>query len=183
MPQVSLLLPSRHVYPPILETLPGQRGWLNEVLVMLQHGGAGRHAVALDPKIVVRWLKLDAAEEFIYNFSILFPKLAILCLYARVFSTRTYIYAIYAIGSIVVLTCIAGQIVAVAICNPFDYRWARSNSNGHCGDIAAAYRYISIPNLLTDVCILVLPLHGIWHLHTRVINKLGLTITFLLGCV
>lgn len=150
---------------------------------MLQYGGAGRHVAALDPIVVVRWLKLDVAEEFIYNFSILFPKLAILFLYARVFSTKNYRYTIYSIGSIVILTCISGQTFNAVICQPFSYIWDKSAPNGYCWDLAAAYRYISIPNLLTDIFILILPLHGVWHLQTKVINKIGLTITFLLGCV
>ena len=139
--------------------------------------------VALQPNVVVLWLKFNTAEEFIYNFSILFPKLAILSLYLRVFSTRPYRYAIYSIGSIVILTCIAGQILAVSICRPFNYIWDKSDPNGHCGDIPAAYRYISIPNLFTDLCILVLPIYGIWHLHTKPKHKVGLSITFLLGCM
>ncbi|KAL8732940.1 MAG: hypothetical protein Q9181_003762 [Wetmoreana brouardii] len=151
--------------------------------VMLQYGGAGRHMVALDPVVVVRWLKLDVAEEFIYNFSILFPKLAILCLFKRVFSLPAYRYAIYALGATVLLTCMAGQIVGIAICQPFAYLWDKSIQGGHCGDIPAAYRYISIPNLLTDVGILALPLFGIWRLHTKVTHKIGLTITFLMGCI
>lgn len=150
---------------------------------MLQYGGAGRHVVALDPKVVILWLKLDVAEEFIYNFSLLFPKLAILCLYARVFSTRPYRYATYSIGLFVILTCVSGQIVGIAICRPFAYIWDKSIPDGYCGDIPAAYRYISIPNLISDICILVLPLYGVWHLHTRTINKIGLTFTFLLGCL
>lgn len=150
---------------------------------MVQYGGAGRHTAALEPKILVRWLKLDVAEEFIYNFSIFFPKLSILFLYARIFSTRNYRFAIWTIGSIVILTCLSGQIMGVAICRPFSYVWDKSDSNGHCGNLAAAYRYISVPNLLTDICILILPLHGVWHLQTKRIHKIGLTATFLLGCV
>lgn len=150
---------------------------------MLQYGGAGRHGAALDPKVVVRWLKYDVAEEFIYNFSILFPKLSILFLYARLFSTKHYRYAIYSIGSVVTLTCISGQIFNAVICRPFSYIWDKSTPNGYCWDLAAAYRYISIPNLLTDICILILPLHGVWHLQMKVIHKIGLTVTFLLGCL
>ena len=150
---------------------------------MLQHGGAGRHAIALHPNVVIRWLKLDVAEEFIYNFSIMFPKLSILCLYKRVFSTRPYRYAIYTLGAVVIFTCVVGQIVGLTICRPFAYIWDKSIPNGQCGDIPAAYRYISIPNLLTDVGILILPLYGVWHLHTKVIHKLGLSLTFLTGCM
>ena len=151
--------------------------------MMVQYGGAGRHVAALDLTVVITWLKLDVAAGFVYNVSIALPKLAILCLYGRVFTTKIYRYAIYLVGSIVTVTCIAGLIVAVAICQPFAYFWDKSIANGHCGDIAVAYRYISVPNLVTDVLILVLPLNGVWRLQTKVIHKIGLTLTFLTGCV
>ncbi|KAL2041445.1 hypothetical protein N7G274_005827 [Stereocaulon virgatum] len=47
----------------------------------------------------------------------------------------------------------------------------------------ACYRYISIPNLVTDVVILILPLHVVWHLHAGVAQKIGLTVTFMTGCI
>ena len=150
---------------------------------MLRYGGAGRHTVALNPSVVIRCVKLDNAAATLYNFSILFPKLTILNLYARIFSTRPYRYAIYSVGSIMILTCIAGQIVILTLCRPYAYSWDKSIPNGSCGDIPAAYRYISLPNLLTDFCILVLPLHGVWRLHLETINKIGLSCVFLLGCM
>ncbi len=159
------------------------KGKTNRFAVMVQYGGAGRHVAALDPIVVVRWLKLTFAAEIIYNLSICFPKLAILCLYKRVFSTRAYRYSIYAIGSIVIMTCVAGVILSLAICRPIAYNWDQSIPTGRCGDKLASYRYISIPNIVTDVCILVLPLYGVWHLHMKLIHKIGLTITFLIGCV
>ena len=138
---------------------------------------------ALDPILLARSRKLYLALSFIYNFSILFPKLAILCLYQRVFSTRYYRFAIYAIGGIVVLTCTAAQLCTLVICHPFAFMWNRSIPNGSCGDLKAAFRYVSVPNLVTDMFILALPLYGVWHLQTKVIHKIGLTFTFILGCL
>lgn len=152
--------------------------------VIVQYAGAGRHTVAVEPKIVVRLLKFEVAEEFIYNFSIAFPKLSILFLYARLFSTRYYRIAIWTIGSIVTLTCLEGQIFSAVICRRFFHVWGKSSDpNGYCWNLVDAYRYISVPNLLTDLCILILPLHGVWHLQLKRIHKIGLTFMFLLGCV
>ncbi len=150
---------------------------------MLRYGGAGRHMAALDRAVATRWIKLDVTEEFIYNFSILLPKLAVLCIYKRVFSTKPYRYAIYILGAIVILNCAVGQVVSLTICRPFAYIWNKSISDGHCGNIAATYRYITIPNLLTDVGILVVPLHGVWHLPIKVVHKIALSLKFLIGCI
>ena len=86
-------------------------------------------------------------------------------------------------GSIVILTCVAGQMFGLAICRPFSYLWGKSIPNGKCGDIPAPYRYISLSNLLTDIGILILPLRGIWRLQTKVVHNIGLSITFLMGCM
>ena len=150
---------------------------------MVRYGGTGRHVVALEPAVVMRWLKLDVAEVFMYLVSITLPKLAILCLYGRIFTMRPYRCAIYTTGSLIVLTLLAGVITAIAICRPFSYLWDQSISDGHCGNVIALYRYISIPNLFTDVCIIVLPLHGVWGLQAKIVHKIGITVTFLTGCL
>ena len=156
----------------------------------------GRHVAALDPSVVDQVAKARSHRaihlQLFYrpskacNTMLVWTRLyneAILCLYGRVITTKQYRYAIYTIGSIIVLACISCLIVAIAICQPFAYFWDLSIPNGHCGNIPAAYRYLSVPNLLTDVCILILPLHCVWNLHTKVIHKIGLTLTFLTGCL
>ena len=149
----------------------------------IRYGGAGRHEAALDSAIMARGLKLDAAFEFMTCVSIMCPKLAILCLYKRIFSTKPYQWAIYSLGGLVVLTCVACLLLRILICRPFAYTWDRSIPNGCCGDIYAAIRYAGIPNLLSDVGILLLPIHGVWRLRMTVIRKIGLSLTFLMGCM
>ena len=154
-----------------------------EIPVMIVHGGVGRHVVAVQPKTVETFLHLEVAEEYIYNFSIFFPKMSILFLYLRIFSTRNYRYSIYATQAVVILTLIVGQLIASVACHPFEFFWDKTIPGGHCFDIAAAYRYISVPNLVTDLCVLILPIYGIWHLNLKTASKFGLSITFLMGCV
>lgn len=42
-------------------------------------------------------------------------------------------------------------------------------------------RWSSVPHMISDVAILVLPLPLIWRLHTTLEQKVGLTAIFLLG--
>lgn len=150
---------------------------------MVRYCGTGRHVVALEPAVVIRWLKLDVVEDFVYLVSITLPKLAILCLYGRIFTTRLYRCAIYTTGSLIILNFLAGAITSIVICRPLSYIWDQSISDGRCGNVIALYRYISIPNLFTDVCIIVLPLHGVWGLQVEVFQRIGVTVTFLTGCL
>ena len=48
-------------------------------------------------------------------------------------------------------------------------------------DVASFYVYCSIPNIITDVVILLLPLPMIFTLHISQSQKLGLSMVFLLG--
>ncbi|KAF2741961.1 hypothetical protein M011DRAFT_433877 [Sporormia fimetaria CBS 119925] len=153
-------------------------------LLMVEIGGAGRRALALmleDPNKLVTWLKLCKAEEFTWGLSVMFPKLSILCLYMKIFTTRPYRMAAYMTGMAIILTTLAVIISGFAMCRPFAFFWDKTIPGGVCGDIMAGYRYIGIPNLLTDIVLLVLPLPAVYHLHTNISVKLGLFFTFISG--
>lgn len=151
---------------------------------MVKTGGAGRHAafwLQEDPQKIKRWLKHAKAEEFIYMAAVTAPKLAILALYLRVFTTRPYRISVYTIGAFVVLTWLSSLICNLLICRPFAAYWDHTIQGGHCGDIMAAHQYISVPNLVSDFMTLILPLPAIYKLHVELPAKIGLFITFTLG--
>ncbi|KAF2653332.1 hypothetical protein K491DRAFT_634041, partial [Lophiostoma macrostomum CBS 122681] len=151
---------------------------------MVKIGGAGRHMVALaftgeTDKIVTRF-KIDKAEQYIYMASVTFPKLAILTLYMRIFSTRVYRNLAYGTGAVIVATCVAGMISSSVICRPFAYNWNKGIP-GTCGDVKASYRYIGIPGIITDVVMVVLPLPALYRLQVATHMKIGLLATFIAG--
>lgn len=111
------------------------------------------------------------------------PKMAILCLYLRIFVIKLYRYAVYGIAVIMVLNWLTGCLMGLLMCKPVAYSWNKSIPGGYCGDIMAAYRWASLPNLITDIAMLLLPLPVIWNLHTHRSQKIGLTLTFITGSV
>jgi hypothetical protein len=137
--------------------------------------------VAVTPEEFVVWLKLLFAEELLYILSATLPKLAILCLYLRIFRTRPYRLAAYAIAGVMILNYVTNVILSLTMCQPVRFKWDKTIPGGVCGDLMAAYRWISVPNLVTDLAILILPLPMVWNLHTGLSQKLGLTLTFLTG--
>lgn len=137
----------------------------------------------MTPKEFVFWLKLIFAEEFLYLFSALLPKLAILCLYLRIFTEKRYRYATYGVAIVMILNWLTGCLMGLLICTPVAYSWDKKIPGGHCGDLMATYRWASLPNLITDVAMLLLPLPVIWNLHTGLSQKIGLTVTFVTGSV
>ena len=148
----------------------------------MRYAHSGQHLVTAKPDQITLWLKLDVVEEFIYVPSISFPKLAFLCLYLKVFTAKSFRYTTYATAGIIILSNVTFIIMSGTDCSPFAYKWDKSIPNGHCVDLLAVYRWVSIPNLVTDLITIVLPLPVIWRLHTGRAQKIGLTITFLTGC-
>ena len=116
-------------------------------------------------------------------FSASFPKLAILCLYERLFPLRFYRYWIIITAVVIVLCCIGAVILSCTICRPFAFNWDKTIPGGKCGNQMVSYRYFSLPNLLTDVIMLVLPSHVVWNIQMSIAHKIGLTVTFMAGCV
>lgn len=148
---------------------------------MVRYGGSGRHIIAVTPNEMVIFLKLELAEEFIYILSITVPKLSILCLYLQIFTTRSYRYTTFAIAGLVVLTYLASLILTLTVCTPFSYNWNKNIPAGHCVDLDAVFCWISMPNIVSDVAMLILPIPVIWRLQVSFGQQIGLTITFLTG--
>jgi hypothetical protein len=157
------------------------------IAVIVKLGGAGQHVEAVliqDPTggIVMTRNKIDKAVELIDLAAITGSKLVILCLYMRIFNTdRRYQIATYLVGSIIVLTWLAAFILSFSICKPFAFQWDHSIPGGKCGDIMGTYAFISVPNITTDLMMLVLPLPALYRLHVDFATKVGLFATFLTG--
>lgn len=151
-------------------------------ILFVKTGGAGRHAVALTMGEFVMSLKLTVVSEFAYPLSVTLPKLAILSLYLRVFTAKSFRYMCFAVIGIITLSYLATVVSVCLMCTPFAYNWNKTIPGGHCG-LIETYRWPSVPNVVTDLAILLMPLPTIWHLHTSVNQKIGLTITFLTGSV
>lgn len=148
--------------------------------VSVKYCAAGRHVVVATKGEINTWLKGAFVEELVYYPSVSFPKLAILCLYLRIFTTRFYRYSAHICAWIIISSIVVFIIVSLTACKPLAFKWNKT-IQGHCIDQVASYRYVSLPNLITDLIILILPHPVIWHLHTGRIQKVALTITFLTG--
>ncbi|KAM0794239.1 hypothetical protein BDR22DRAFT_776243, partial [Usnea florida] len=155
-------------------------------LAMTKYGGVGRHLPALeltDPSKVVKWAKFLIAAEWIYLAAAVLPKLAILSMYLRIFTARSYRMSVYVLAAVLIMTFLAGGLTGSLGCQPLAFFWNPTIPGGHCININAFFRWISLPNILTDIAMLVLPQPLIWTLQITRRQKIGLTVTFLTGSV
>ncbi|KAI9044584.1 uncharacterized protein KD926_000495 [Aspergillus affinis] len=148
-------------------------------IVLLKVGGLGYHLeyVLQTPQK----LGLYANQILDFPFAVTPAKISILLFYVRIFNTFKFRMFAYAVGLIVLGHGIGVFFAAIFQCSPIAYTWDKTIQGGTCFDQQAFYRYVSPPNILTDVLILVMPMPFVWKLHTRTGQKLALTGVFLLG--
>ena len=151
---------------------------------MIKIAGVGHHVVEVimtDPNQLVLWAKCLLAMEWIYGLAVMLPKLAILGFYLRIFVNKAFRTTVYVLIGIVIATFLSTGITAMLQCFPFHYIWDKTIPGGRCFNVLAFYRWVSFPNILTDLVMLALPIPMIWKLNTSHAKKVGLTFGFLMG--
>ncbi|KAF4632621.1 hypothetical protein G7Y89_g5501 [Cudoniella acicularis] len=151
----------------------------------LQNGGVGYHQAYLQfnyPWKIRRWLQELYALTFIYNFSAILPKLAILILYKRLFGTSRARYSIYALFTILSLYALILTVLELGTCWPIAANWD-TIPGSRCLNKRVVATWITIPNIVTDIWMLILPTPIIWKLHAPKRLKIGLSFTFLVGSI
>lgn len=120
------------------------------------------------------------AYQLIYTATILSVKLSILTYYVRIFQIRPFRIAVYAVGSLVVVWAITVWFISIFSCRPINGFWDTSVTSS-CVSNKEFYVGNAVPNICTDVMILILPLRMVWALQTTRMQKVTLSGIFLLG--
>lgn len=148
---------------------------------MTQIGGVGHHVTAVPVATFQTWLQLSKVLEFTYTPAVMFAKLAALFLYHQVFEVTSYRRLILLLGAVIVLQGVVALVLAFSICRPFRYFWTQAVDvhDGTCGDVMLFYKLYSVPSLVTDVVMLVIPWPILLKLQMPTSEKVGLMLTFL----
>lgn len=142
--------------------------------------GMGRHAttVSLDSLVIV--LKNLLAFECLYVTAVGTVKISILAMYLRIFPSREFKIAAWVIGGTIIAWVLAIVLVCIFQCSPIYVAWVPW-AKGTCIDLRASFIGNAVPNILTDVAILIMPIKQVWHLHAPMPQKISLLATFGLG--
>ena len=118
--------------------------------------------------------------EITYLAGLAVAKISILIFFARSFALRTFRIAAWLLSAITIIWALLFAFLLVFWCLPISNSWNTSPEQK-----AAANRvfYISnaVPNIVTDVAMLVLPLFHVWKLRLPSAQRITLTFIFLLG--
>jgi hypothetical protein len=120
------------------------------------------------------------SNSFVYTGCILFIKLSILTLYKRLFSVPRMIIVANAIAAFVILWALGIFLVGALMCLPVQKFW-KPSIEGSCIDPAKFYYGQQIPNILTDLIILIMPLKVVWALPISKTQRLLLSGVFMVG--
>ena len=152
----------------------------------VKYGGVGLRQARvelIDPDMLVFFAKDILPLAFTWLISVVFPKLAVLTLYLKLFAIQRETRIVcYVTAGMIVANCVGSSIAGFFICQPLNFLWNQSIP-GHCFQINQWYRWVRLVNIISDVVILALPIPHVLQLHTSIRMKVGLLITFLLGSV
>lgn len=146
---------------------------------MISHG-LGRHASTLSQDDLVAFFKLLLAFECVYVTAVMMVKLSVLAMYFRIFPTRSFRIGGGIIAATVVAWWIAIWAVCIWQCDPIKRAWLPW-IDGTCINLKASFIGNAIPNIISDIAILAMPVGQVWKLHLPTAQKLSLCFMFLLG--
>jgi hypothetical protein len=148
---------------------------------MIQIGGAGRHLIALPPSTLQTGLKLNLALQIVCPLATSLSKLSILSLFHTIFgrTSRNYRLVIYANSALVLIILIVQLILPFANCKPFSYNWKMKDSSGTCAIAPKSlWRYLTIPNVITTIIMVGIPIPALYRLKVSPSTKAGLVGVF-----
>ena len=130
-----------------------------------------------DPGKIIIWAKGLIILPQLYVAAIFFPKIAILALYLRIFTQKSYRRAAYILMAILTANWVGTAISSALSCIPLRKMWM-PEIPGHCFNLNAALRWGTFINMITDLAILILPIPVVWKLNTTTNMKIGLSLIF-----
>ena len=155
-----------------------------ESILGVTHGHFGRHTAYVAmyfPQDLWIWAKFSLSGEVLATpVAITFAKLSILAFFRRLFPVRPMKVATWIIGAFVVAHGLASLLVAFFQCVPFA-KILDFTVPGTCIDLMRWSQLMSIPNVISDIALIALPIPQIWSLQMSKPQKAGLTVVFVLA--
>lgn len=152
-------------------------------LDMIQFG-FGKHITTIPYTDLIPLLKRLFALYFFYNAAFLFARASCLLFYARAFATPTaspwFKWALWITHALNVIWFVGINLGTAFQCSPVKKVW-NPLVMGWCNSLSTTWLGGTVPSVLIDFVLLVLPLPMIWGLRIRVGPKIGLVSVFFVG--
>lgn len=126
---------------------------------------------------------MTLANQVLWALSVCLPKLSMLLLYSKIFTTALFVNAAKATAVLIFLLGIATILGALLQCQPLAFNWDQTIPGGHCGNQVLSYEITGILNVILDIMTLLLPMPYLASLEMSMGKKLVLIATFAVGFV
>lgn len=120
------------------------------------------------------------SNAFVYTACVACIKLSILALYKRLFATKHMVVAVNVVTAMIVLWAVSIWVVGAVQCIPVRKFWNPS-VEGSCIDPTPFYYGMQIPNIITDLIVLAMPMKTVWSLPIPTTQRLLLSGVFIVG--
>ncbi|PQE20869.1 integral membrane protein [Rutstroemia sp. NJR-2017a BBW] len=159
--------------------------WLDDIFICVAMAriprGYGKHSAAFGSHADYFFFLGFFMAELIYTIIIVFVKYSILALYLRLFRSVSVKWPVGILAAIVTAWGIAVLFLSIFTCVPPKGFWDKS-IDASCNVNSQQFLFgISIPNIITDVALLVLPIPYVLQLNSSWSQKRLLIGTFFLG--
>ncbi|KAI9671071.1 MAG: hypothetical protein M1831_005156 [Alyxoria varia] len=134
--------------------------------------------VIVDPEVNARLLKLVFAIVQCVVAEYCTTRLSVFCLYLRLFRGKKVRMVCWVFLGFVVCQYLGFAIAGILQCRPVRYFWDKTVEGGECFPVDPFYRYTSVPNIIIDLCMVLIPIPSVWQLNTSKLRKTGLSLIF-----
>ncbi|KAJ5159300.1 uncharacterized protein N7500_008951 [Penicillium coprophilum] len=141
------------------------------LMLALTNYGMGLRSEILPMENIMMIAKLLVVFECIYVTTIGVTKVSILLMYCRIFPTKEIRTASMILGGISLAWVIAIIFVSIFQCTPIARAWD-TRIPGTCIDLKGSFIGNAVPNVVTDIIILSLPVRVVWGLHASLTHRL-----------
>jgi putative effector of murein hydrolase len=151
---------------------------------MVKLAMTGRHQafiVTVDPDKITTHFKGIVITELLHPAAVAFPKLLVVLMYLHILTNRYERMAAKVLIGVILATWLSYSVAAVFQCSPIAFSWNKTLPMGKCFNVEVYANSSSVPNIFTDLVVLVLPLRTVWGLKVSVGRRVGLLIIFLTG--
>lgn len=133
---------------------------------MVEKAGTGRHmayVLATDPAKISEHFKGIMIQEILHPAAVAFPKLTVVLLYLHILTNKYERTAAKLLVSVILATWVSFTVATMFQCMPFAFNWDKTIPGGSCFDVQFFANSSSVPNIVTDLAVLILPLRTVWH--------------------
>ncbi|PYI01253.1 hypothetical protein BO78DRAFT_401468 [Aspergillus sclerotiicarbonarius CBS 121057] len=154
------------------------------ILYGYHHAGYGVHMWNLTVPVLDLYAKTILAGTIIYLPALATAKFALLMLYYRLVGmVRVWKCVIYLVASIIAGYTVAITLALIFACNPIAKNWDVTITTGHCINRTGFYLATAITNTVSDVMLILIPIPVVFRLRLPLIQKLGISCMFGIGCL